>query len=80
MNAMHLWGAGQWALFAVNVAILAFGLYQIAFASRILAKREAAGEDEGGYRSSLERTHPRTVGLILIGFGAFGLARNFGLI
>jgi hypothetical protein len=80
MSAIQHWGAGDWAMFALNVALVLFGLYSILFAARIearqQAKREAMGEGEGGgYKSPLSPGGSRTLGLLFLAGGAFGLYR-----
>ena len=73
-------GAGDWLVLAGSVGFIAFGLYQIVFATRIEAGRDAqrgasSDEDEagGGYDSKRMELDPRTLGFILIGLGAVGI-------
>jgi hypothetical protein len=80
MSAIQHWGAGEWAIFALNVSLILVGLNSIVFAARIearqQAKREAMGEGEGGgYKSPLSPGSPRTVGMLVLALGAFGLYR-----
>jgi len=81
-EAMALWGAGDWSVFALWVALAGFGLYNLLFAGRIEAreelKREAEG-DGGGYRSPLAAAGPRAQGLFFLGAGAFGIARSLAM-
>jgi hypothetical protein len=77
---MALWGVGDWAMFGLWVVLAGFGLYNLLFAGRIeareAAKREAAGEDAGGYRSPLAAAGPRAQGLFFLAAGGFGIARS----
>ena len=81
MSRFATWGVGDWVVFGCAVIAVLGGLYSLLFARRLEAQqdeklREQGDYDGGGYRPRLMETDPRTMGLILIGFGALGILQK----
>ena len=74
---MNAWTTGQWVMFAINLLVVAGGLYLIVFGGRIDARQRAKneGDEGGGYQSPLSAVSARTQGAILLALGSFGLYR-----
>jgi hypothetical protein len=80
MSAMQNWGVGGWVVFGISAFVFLAGLYQLVFAARIeageQARREAEGAYGGGYQPRIAAGSPRVIGMIFLGFGAFGMFRQ----
>ena len=84
MSRFATWGVGDWVVFGISVFVVLAGLYSIVFARRLEAQqeeklREQGDYDGGGYRPRLMQTDQRTVGMVLVGIGAFGILQNLVL-
>jgi hypothetical protein len=78
---MSQWQVIDWTGFAFYLFLVGLGVYQIAFAERIVARREASGPSAlGRFDPGRIPSNPRIAGALIIAIGLLGLARRFALI